>query len=96
MSHGLITDFRGLAGETFKRETFEKLFWVLTGQTFHSEGGVSGNPTWQFSAPSWAFGRSKPGLFGERSGVEREEVLEFARSSFGMPKYLPQSEIDCN
>ena len=34
-------------------------------------------------------------VFNGETWELREEVLEFARSSFGMPKYLPNSEIDC-
>ena len=34
-------------------------------------------------------------VFDGETWVRREETLEFPRSSFGMPKYLPQSEVDC-
>ena len=34
-------------------------------------------------------------VFNGETWELRDEVLEFARSSFGMPKYLPNSEIDC-
>jgi len=34
-------------------------------------------------------------VFDGETWQVREEVLTFPRSSFGMPKYLPQSEVDC-